>query len=138
MDLFDNISNDIKDAMKNKQKDRLNALRYVKKLLIENKTSKSPKAELDIVISHHKKLKESLSMFPEGSEQLENTKNEIEFLNVYLPKQMSENEVKSLIDTIKGSQDNPNMGSIMRELQPQIKGKFDGKLASQMVKAAVS
>ena len=138
MELIDTISNDIKEAMKNKQKDRLNALRYVKKLLIENKTSKAPKAELDIVISHHKKLKESLSMFPEGSEQLENTKNEIEFLSVYLPEQMTEESVKTLIEKIKASQENPNMGSIMRELQPQIKGKFDGKLASQMVRAAVS
>ena len=55
----------------------------------------------------------------------------------FLPKALSEEEVSRLIEEIKKSQDNPNMGSIMKELTPRIKGRFDGKLASQMVKNSI-
>ena len=52
--MMDQINLDIKEAMKSKDKQRLNALRYLKSKLLENKTAKQPKAELDVVISHFK------------------------------------------------------------------------------------
>ncbi len=131
--MFERINNDIKDAMKNKQKDRLEVLRYLKAMLIENKTSKSPKAELDVVIGHHKKLKDSMDAYPEGSEQRTKISAELEFLSPYLPEQMNEEEVVKLIADIASKLDNPNMGGIMKDLSPAIKGKFDGKRASQLV-----
>ena len=42
-----------------------------------------------------------------------------------------------MIDEIKASQENPNMGSLMKELQPKTKGQFDGKQLSQMVMASL-
>ena len=132
--MLDQINADIKEAMKNKEKEKLTALRYVKSMIMENNTSKKPAPELDVVIKHHKKLKDSLENFPDGHTMKEQTKKELEFIGVYLPQQMSEEEVATLIATIKSNLDNPNMGAVMKELQPQIKGRFDGKKASQMVK----
>lgn len=135
--MFERINSDIKDAMKKKEKDRLEVLRYLKAMLIENKTSKAPKDELDVVIAHHKKLKDSISAYPEGSEQRDKIAKECEFLKPYLPEQLSEEDVQKIIEDIGSKLDSPNMGAIMKDLSPQIKGKFDGKKASQMVNAYI-
>jgi uncharacterized protein YqeY len=57
-------------------------------------------------------------------------------VKAYLPKAMEESEVVALIQDIKakGAKD---MGAIMKELQPQIKGRFDGKRASDLVKSNI-
>ena len=136
-DIKETVNEGIKAAMKAKDKTRLNVLRYLKKLFIENDTSGKAKPEMDIVIAHAKKTKDSLDMYPEGTPQREEILREIAILDEFLPKQMDASEVQALIDEIKAKQDSPNMGTIMKELQPQIKGRFDGKLASQMVKDSV-
>ncbi|MEX1100149.1 MAG: GatB/YqeY domain-containing protein, partial [Bacteriovoracaceae bacterium] len=109
-----------------------------KKLFIENDTSGNPKPELDIVIAHAKKIKDSLSMYPQSSPQREGILEEVIILAEFLPKALEKEEVAKMIEDIKASQDSPNMGSVMKDLSPKIKGKFDGKTASQMVKDALS
>lgn len=133
-DLKTEISEGIKNAMKAKDKTRLNALRYVKKLFIENDTSGKPKPEIDIIIAYAKKVKDSADLYPDDSEQKKEILAEYKVLEEFLPKQLSKEEVQDLIDNIKENLESINMGSIMKELQPKIKGKFDGKLASEMVK----
>jgi uncharacterized protein YqeY len=137
MDLKETINNEIKLAMKARDKTRLNVLRYLKKLFIENDTSNKPVPLEDIVISYAKKTKESASLYPDGSDQKNEIFAEVKVLEEFLPKQLSESEVSAIIDTIKTSLDSPNMGSVMKELSPKIKGQFDGKKASQMVIAAL-
>ncbi len=128
----------IKDAMKNKEKDRLNALRYIKSLLLENKTAKKPVPELDVMARYVKKLKESLALFPSDGEQYEKTQKEIEVVKIFLPPELEEAEVITMISEIKKTIDNPQMGHIMRELTPKIKGRFDGKRASELVKESLA
>ena len=135
--MLDRVSQDIKTAMKEKNKAKLDALRYMKAMLIENKTAPKPKEEMDVVIGHYKKLKDSIESYPEGSEMAEKIKVEMEFIAEYMPQPMTKEEVQKLIDEIKAGMNNPHMGMIMKELTPQIKGKFDGKEASQMVKDAL-
>lgn len=137
MSLKDQVSEEIKAAMKAKDKTKLNVLRYLKKLFIENDTSKKPIPELDIVVSHEKKIKESVEMYPDGSDQKAEAEAELKVIQAYLPKQLTEDEVVTLINQIKDGLDNPNMGAIMKELSPQIKGKFDGKTASELVKGSL-
>ncbi len=136
-DLKEQINEGIKLAMKARDKTRLNALRYVKKLFIENDVSGNPKPEIDIVISYAKKVKDSADLYPDDSEAKKEIYAEHKVLSEFLPKSLDQQEVKDLIDQIKGNLDSPNMGEIMKHLQPQIKGRFDGKLASQMVKDAL-
>lgn len=133
----DRVSKEIILAMKAKDKPRLNALRYLKKLFIENDTSKKPVAEMEIVISYAKKVKDSISMYPEGSDQRAEIETEVAILSEFLPEQLTEEKVTEIIAGIVSGLDNPNMGAVMKELSPQIKGKFDGKLASQLVMAAL-
>lgn len=136
MTLMEQVNNDIKEAMKAKQQPRLDALRMLKAEFIKNNTSTKPTDELSITVSHAKRLQDSLEMYPAGTEAHDKIVQELEVIKHYLPKSMDEAEVVALINEIKakGASD---MGSIMKELQPQIKGRFDGKRASELVKASV-
>jgi len=137
-ELKDQISKEIIAAMKAKDKTRLNVLRYLKKLFIENDSAKKQQLELDIVISYAKKIKDSVTMYPDGSPQQDEIKAEVVILEEYLPKALAEDEVAAIIKDIVSGLETPNMGAIMKELTPQIKGKFDGRKASEMVKAALN
>ncbi|MBT4792754.1 MAG: GatB/YqeY domain-containing protein [Halobacteriovoraceae bacterium] len=137
MDLKEKINEEIKLAMKARDKTRLNVVRYLKKLFIENDTSTKPTNELDIIISYAKKTKDSLALYPTGSDQHTEITAEVKILSEFLPTQMEEQEVVKIINDIKTKLDTPNMGAIMKELSPQIKGMFDGKRASQLVKDAL-
>jgi len=135
--MIDQLNQDIKEAMKNKDKDKLQALRYLKSMLTENSTAKKPASELDVVVRHHKKIKEAIDSYPDGHPMKIAAEKEVLVIEHYLPKQLSEDEVVSIIESIKSSLDNPNMGAIMKELTPQIKGQFDGKKASELVKKSL-
>jgi uncharacterized protein YqeY len=137
MTLQEQITNDMKEAMKSKDTVKLAALRMLKAAFIHNNTSAKPTDDMSVTIAHVKKLQDSLEMFPAGSAQRLETEAEINALKGYLPAAMSEADVVALINDIKakGAKD---MGALMKELQPQIKGRFDGKRASDLVKAALS
>ena len=135
--MYEQISKLIVEAMKAKNKERLNALRYMKSLLLENKTSAKPIDEQEVIIKHHKKLSDSLDVFKDSQEKVDAIKAEIAVVAEFMPKPLEESDVVALIEEIKASLDNPNMGGIMKELSPKIKGKFDGKKASQLVQEAL-
>lgn len=134
MTLMEKVNTHIKEAMKAKQQDRLDALRMLKAEYIKNNTAAKPTDELSITVSHAKRLMDSLEMYPVGTEAHDKILKEYAVLKEYLPQEMSEAEVLTLIQTIKagGAKD---MGAVMKELQPQIKGRFDGKKATDLVKA---
>jgi uncharacterized protein YqeY len=136
MSMMDQVNNDIKEAMKAKQQERLDALRMLKAEYIKNNTAPKPTDELSITVAHAKRLKDSLELYQAGTPAHDKIVKELEVINNYLPKAMEESEVVALIQKIKtaGAKD---MGSIMKELQPQIKGRFDGKRASDLVKANI-
>jgi uncharacterized protein YqeY len=136
MTLMERVNNDIKEAMKAKQQFRLDALRMLKAEYIKNNTAAKPTDELSVTISHAKRLTDALEMYEKGTEAYQKIVDEYAVLKDYLPQEMSEAEVIKLIQDIKaaGAKD---MGAVMKELQPQIKGRFDGKKASDLVKANI-
>lgn len=138
MSLQEQISKDIIVAMKSKEKEKLEALRYLKSLFIQNNTAVKPTDDQSVLIAHVKKLQDSLINFPEGNEIRLKTQKEIEIISFYMPKPMSQSEVEDLINQIKNKLTTPSMGEVMKELTPQIKGKFDGKLASELVKKSLT
>lgn len=137
MSLMEQVNNDIKDAMRAKAQDRLDALRMLKAEFIKNNTAPKPTDELSVTIGHAKRIQDSLEMYQAGTPAHDKILAELEVVKAYLPKQMEESEVVAMINDIKakGAKD---MGSLMKELQPLIKGKFDGKRASDLVKAALA
>lgn len=137
--MFDKITEDIKKAMIAKDKERLDALRYYKSMLIENKTSKSaPISEMDVLIKHVKKLKDSLESFPPENEVRKKTEREIIILSEYMPTQLSEDVVIGFIKDIIANTPGVNAGLVMKELSPKIKGQFDSKRANELVKNALT
>ena len=136
--MMEKITEDIKKAMFAKDKERLDALRYFKSMLIENKTSKAPIAEMDVLIKHVKKLKDSLESFPPENEVRKKTERELIVLNEYMPQQLTEDVVLGFIKDIIAKTPGVNAGLVMKELSPKIKGQFDSKLANELVKAALS
>jgi uncharacterized protein len=134
--LMDKVNTDIKEAMKSKQQERLDALRMLKAEYIKNNTAPKPVDELTVTVAHAKRLQDSLEMYQSGTEAHEKILKELAVIKEYLPSQMEESEVIKLIQDIK-SKGAKDMGAIMKELQPQIKGRFDGKRASDLVKAAI-
>lgn len=135
--MMEQITEDIKKAMLAKDKEKLDALRYLKAMFIENKTSKAPTTEMDVLIKHVKKLRDSLENFPPENEIRKKTEREIAALAEYLPKQLSEAEVKAYIQEIIAKTPGVNAGLVMKELSPKIKGQFDSKLANELVKSAL-
>jgi uncharacterized protein YqeY len=136
MSLMDKVNGDIKAAMIGKMQDRLDALRMLKAEFIKNNTAAKPTDELSVTVSHAKRIIDSLEMYQAGTPAYEKIQKEYDVIKEYLPQALTEAEVVAMIAAIKtaGAKD---MGAIMKELQPQIKGRFDGKKASDLVKAAV-
>ena len=136
MTLMEQVNSDIKEAMKAKQQDRLDALRMLKAEFIKNNTASKPTDELSVTVAHVKRLQDSLEMYQAQTEAHNKILKELEVVKVYLPKALEESEVVAMINDIKGK-GAKDMGAIMKELQPQIKGRFDGKRASDLVKASI-
>jgi uncharacterized protein YqeY len=133
---MEQVNSDIKEAMKAKQQDRLDALRMLKAEFIKNNTASKPTDEFSVTVAHVKRLQDSLEMYQAQTEAHDKILKELEVVRVYLPKALEESEVVAMINEIKGK-GAKDMGAIMKELQPQIKGRFDGKRASDLVKSSV-
>jgi len=137
------IFNDMKNALRNKDKIRLSTLRMIRAAIKNAEISKKDKLTEDeitgIISSHLRKLEESLDIFIKGQrlELADKAKKEIEIVKGYLPEQLSEKEVKKIAKEIilkfnfKGTKD---IGHTMREIMPLLKGKADGKLVNKIVK----
>ncbi len=146
MALFDDINNGIKEAMKAKDKVRLEALRNIKKVMLEAKTAAGASGELsdDVALKLITKLtkqgKDSATLYAQqGRPDLE--KAELEQVAVYesfLPEQMSDEEltqkVKEIIEQT-GAQTMKDMGRVMGIATKQLAGKADGKAISEKVRS---
>jgi uncharacterized protein YqeY len=98
---------------------------------------------IDVISSEIKKRKESISEFEKGNRQdlAEKEKKEIEVLKKYLPEQLSGEEIKKIAEeAIKKTEakEMKDMGKVMAELMPQVKGRADGATVSKIVKELLS
>jgi len=137
------IFNDMKEALKGKEKLKLSTLRMIRAEIKNAEISKKDKLTEDEVIriiAHNlKKLEESLDIFTKGQrpELADKAKKEIEIVKKYLPEQLSEEEVGKIVkETIIkfGFKSLQDIGPAMREIIPQLKGKADGKIVNKMVR----
>jgi len=145
MSLKTTIDNDIKQAMLAKEKEKLEALRAVKSMILLAETDKAnlngvtADVENKLLMKAAKQRKESAEIFQkEGREDLAQRELfQLEVISAYLPKQLSEDEIKAelqkIIETVgaKGPQD---MGKVMGTATKALAGKADGKLISELVK----
>jgi uncharacterized protein len=149
MNLFDQISEDIKAAMLARDKEKLEALRNIKKVLIEAKTAKSGTEELPDDVS----IKAIAKLAKQGNDSAEIYKQQnrmdlyepevaqVKIYESYLPKQMSDEELTVAISEIikkTGASSMKDMGKVMGMASKELSGKADGKLISEKVKSLLS
>ena len=134
---------DLKNAMKNQNKDLINVVRMVKGAIqleeIKVKHVLNDDEVITIIAREIKTRKESIKEFEKGgrTDLVEKTEKEIELLNKYMPEQLSEEEiiktVNDVFDELKPSSVS-DMGKIMGKLTPILKGKADLGLVNKIVR----
>lgn len=145
--LKDNLQSDMKDALKsgNSQKRTLlgMVLSAIKNKEIEKRGELSDDDMIAVISTEIKKRKDSVEQFEKGGrpELAEGEKKEAEMLMVYMPEQMSEEDVRSevkktVIET--GIKDIKEMGKLIGAVMTKVKGKADGQLVSRLVKEELS
>ncbi len=145
MELFDIISNDIKEAMKAKDKVALDTLRNIKKVLLEAKTAPgagdtvSDETAIKLIGKLAKQGKESAELYSSQNrpDLAQEELAQVAIMEKYLPKQMSEEEIKAALETIVasvGANGPQDMGKVMGVATKQLAGKADGKVISAIVK----
>lgn len=145
MNLFDQISEDIKKAMLAREKVRLEALRGVKKEFLEAKTAKGANGELSdetatkIMVKMVKQRKESAKIYEDNNrpELAENELAEAAVIEGYLPKQLSSQELEAELKAIiaeTGATSMKEMGKVMGVASKRLAGRAEGKLINAKVK----
>ncbi len=149
MNLFDQVSEDIKKAMLARQKVRLEALRGIKKEFLEARTAKGAGGELSdetaikILVKMVKQRKESAAIYTENNrpELAQNELEEAAVIEEYLPKQLTPEELKEQITAIvaeTGATGPKEMGKVMGVASKRLAGKAEGKAISAMVKEVLA
>ena len=144
MSLKETLNNDIKTAMKAKDKETLAVLRMIKTAVqaaeIDKKEELNAEEELTILAREAKQRRESLAEFVKAGrdELVAKTEAEIEIVEHYLPKQLSVEEVKEVIATVAekiGATTQKEFGKLMGAVMQELKGKADGNVIKEQVKA---
>ncbi|MDE5413892.1 MAG: GatB/YqeY domain-containing protein [Bacillaceae bacterium] len=147
MNLLDRLTDDMKAAMKSKEKEKLSVIRMVKSSL-QNEQIKlgrelSEDETLTVLNRELKQRRESLHEFEKANRDDLASKlhGEIEVLQQYLPEQLSEEEVTQIVqETISevGAASTADFGKVMGAIMPKVKGKADGGLVNRLVKQHLS
>lgn len=151
MSLKDRISEEIKVAMKAKDKVRLETVRSIKKVILEKEStlraqgqeSLTESQELEVLTQLAKQRRDSIEQYRKaGREDLaEQESQELAILEEYLPKQLSDQEVAEIIDEViaaVGATSAKDMGKVMGSVMQQLKGRADGQKIQAIVKAKLS
>lgn len=143
--LYDQVSNDIKEAMKARDKVRLETLRNIKKVFIEAKTAPGANDTLEdatalkILAKLAKQGKESAETFKQQNREdlAEEELAQVRVIEEYLPKPLSAEEIEAALKEIisqTGASSIKEMGKVMGIASKQMAGKADGKMISDIVK----
>ncbi len=148
MSIQEKINDEIKLSMKEKNVDKLSALRSVKSAILleltkDGKTNMSDEIAIQIISKLVKQRKESASIY-KSKKRVDLEKEElsqIKYLEVYLPKQLSEDEIEEYIIIKLNEMNNvslKDMGRLMGLLMKELSGKADGKIISKILKRKLS
>jgi uncharacterized protein YqeY len=141
--MVEKLKQDMIEAMKNKEKEKLTVIRMVKAAMdqehIDRKREINDELLIDVVNKQIKMRKDSIAEFDKAgrSDLSEKTQAEVDILMAYLPEQLSSEEVEKIIDEIfaevkpEGQKD---MGKVMKEATAKLKGKADMKEVSNIIK----
>ena len=147
MDLKSRLNQDLKEALKAKDEVKLRTVRMlltaIKNFEVEKMTLATDEDILQIMSKEIKKRQEAIEMYEKGGRQdlAQAERQEIEVIQSYMPKQLSEEEIKEIAEKViselnlKGPKD---VGVAMKAIMPQVKGRADGKLVNKIVSELLS
>jgi uncharacterized protein len=147
MALKDQLDADLKTAMRDKDTVKLSVVRMLKSAIkyreIEVMKPLDDAGVLQVITSEIKRHKDSVEQYRAGNrtDLVEKEEAEIAILQGWLPTQLTEAEVRAKVDaavTQVGAKGPKDMGAVMKALLPEVQGKADGKLVSELVKARLS
>ncbi|HCM36532.1 MAG: glutamyl-tRNA amidotransferase [Candidatus Wildermuthbacteria bacterium RIFCSPLOWO2_02_FULL_47_9c] len=137
------IQQDLKEAMLQRDELKTGALRMLLAAFVNKEKEKgepiTEEQAQGVLLAEAKKRKEAAEAFEKGGRQdmAEKERKELEILQEYLPEQMPEDEIQKLAKEAiakTGASRPQDMGRVMAELMPQLKGRADGALVSSIVK----
>ena len=141
--LKEKLMEDLKNAMKNKDEIRKNTVQMVRAAILQIEKDKGIQVEddkiLEIIAKEVKSKKDALKDFEKAERQdlIDQTNQEIEVLQVYLPKQLSKEEIKVELEKIIaeiGATTMKDMGTIMKEAKAKMGAAADGKTINEVAK----
>lgn len=147
--LKDKVKEDLKNSMKAGDGQRTGVLRMLISVLNNKSIDKKGKGQseeltdeeiLQSLMTEAKKRKESMEIFTKGgrADLADKEKKELEIIQQYLPKQMSREEVEKIVGEIIKKSGASEIGSAMKEVMKELRGKADSALISEIVKQKIA
>lgn len=147
MNLKEKIEHDLIDSMKAHDENKLSVLRMLKSAIKNIEIAKQKDLEeadvLQVIQSQIKSRRDSIDLYNKGGrpELAEKEESEIKILIEYLPEQLGEEEIKAIVAkavTELGAAGMQDMGKVMGKIMPEVRGKADSTLVSQIVKESLT
>jgi uncharacterized protein YqeY len=142
MPLKSQLMEDMKNAMRARDSVRLNTIRFlmsdIKNFEIDN--GEQDDAGIQKIIARQvKQMKDAINDFAQGGRQdlVEEETGKVKILEEYLPQQMSDEDLKTIVDRVVGSATDKNMGMLMGQVMKEVAGQADGGRVSAMLKQAL-
>ncbi len=147
MALKERLDQDMKQAMRDKAQLKLDTVRMLKSAIkyreIELMKPLDDAGIEGVIATEIKRRRDSVEQYKAGNRQdlADKEAAEIVILQAYLPQQLTEAEVRAKVDEVVkrvGAQGPKDMGAVMKALLPEVQGRAEGKLVSELVKARLS
>ncbi len=146
MSLKEKLAQDMKEAMKARDRERLSVVQLVRAAILQVEKDKQVAADdpgvLEIIAREVRQRNEAIEEYRKfnAAPAIEKLDREIAILREYLPEQLSMDEIRNLVkEAIEktGAAGPRDMGKVMGVLMPQVRGRADGKVVNQLVKEAL-
>ena len=147
MEIQNRLSEDLKTAMKAKEKIKVQTIRMVRAQLKDFQIAKrdelTEEDEISVLTNAAKKRKEALELYEKSDRQdlIEQEKQELEIISAYLPAQLSKEEVEKVVLKVieeVGASSLQDLGKVMGATMKDLKGKADGKMVQEIVREKLS
>lgn len=147
MKLIEQIQEDLKRSMKAKDGNRVSVLRFLMSSIRNREIEKRNPLDDDEVLaeitSSAKRRRESIEAFKGGgrADLVAKEEAELAVLQEYLPEQLSPDEIRGIVQEVieaVGASTAGDIGKVMKELMPRLRGKADGKLVNEIVRETLS
>jgi uncharacterized protein YqeY len=146
MTLKEQLTEDLKDAMRQGDALRRTTIRFVLSAIHNDEIAKQTDLDeagvIQVLTKQAQQRRDSIESFKDADrpDLIDKEQSELDIIAAYLPEQMSEDEVKALVQqalTDSGATGPQDMGKVMKELMPKTRGKADGKMVSSLVNEAL-